>query len=907
MLKLRMPAVASTARLADRAAVPRPPERCVYLLDTSYFIFRAYHALPPLSTSKGLPTNAIHGVATTLEKLIREQKPCLMGCCFDTTRDTFRQTLYPEYKANRIQPEENLQVQFPYVRRLISALQIPILDREGFEADDILATLARQYEEAGYDVILVTADKDLMQCVTASVSLLDPMREGRITEKEVLEKFGVPPRAVPDVLGLMGDSSDNIPGVKGIGQKTASCLIAHFGSVDAMLERSEEIEKIPGLRGAAGVRRKIEECADLVRLCRQLAKVRSDVPVEVEPHELQLGRLATDELERLAEELEMPRLVQRMRILGGAAESGEVLTLRAQDPAAPAPRRGSRARAAAEAAARAEQIAAAPEPESVGDWRDLGSGALYVAWSRGPLEEWSLTLASDAAVVRVHGEAHARQALQGLAAAGASLVGFDLKVLARELGAVPGRRGLDLGLASYLCDPEAGDHSRFDVVRRFLHEQPAEPGHGEAALDQVRRAAQMLEAQLTAREQMELYRALEHPLLSILAGMEAYGLLLDTGSLARMSKSLEGRMATLVERVYEAAGCEFNILSPVQLRDVLFKRLALPVKGIKTTKSGPSTDSDSLELLARLHPLPALVLEYRGMSKLKSTYVDALGRMVDGAGRIHTRLNQTVAATGRLSSSDPNLQNIPIRTEEGALIRGAFIAPDGCRLISADYNQIELRVLAHLSEDASLIEAFRSGLDIHTATSAELFDLPADKVTPSMRRDAKVVNYGIVYGMGPVRLSRELGISRADAEDYIKRYFDRYPGVRRFYGRMLECAHSNGYVATLYGRRRYLPDIASEHGGRRQLAERVATNTPIQGSAADIIKRAMVALDEALSASKLAARLVLQIHDELLLESPADQVEDASALVAKTMVQAADLLVPVVVDVGSGRSWAEAH
>ncbi|HYC57526.1 MAG TPA: DNA polymerase I [Candidatus Binatia bacterium] len=887
--------------------MPRPPERCVYLLDTSYFIFRAYHALPPLSTAKGLPTNAVHGVATTLEKLIREQKPCLMGCCFDTTRDTFRQTLYPEYKANRLAPDENLQVQFPYVRRLIAALQIPVLDREGFEADDILASLARRYEEAGYDVILVTADKDLMQCVTDSISLLDPMREGRITEKEVIEKFGVPPLAVPDVLGLMGDSSDNIPGIKGIGAKTAGCLIAHFGSIDVMLERSEEIERVPGLRGAAGVRKKIEENADLARLCRDLAKVRSDVPVDVEPHELQIGALATDELQRLAEELEMPRLVQRMGALASTrAAPGEVLRLQAQDPISAPPRRGSRARAAAEAAARAEQ-GAQPAPQATGHWKELGNGPLLVAWSRGALDQWALTMAAGETIVRVHGEEAAREAALGLAHAGASLIGFDLKDLARELGAAAGMQGLDLGLASYLCDPEAGDHSRFDVVRRFLHEQPAEPAHGDAALDQVRRAAGILEAQLTGREQMVLYRDLEHPLLGILAGMEAYGMLLDTGSLARMSRSLEERMTALVLRVYEAAGCEFNILSPVQLRDVLFTRLGLPVKGIKTTKTGPSTDSDSLELLAPLHPLPALVLEYRGMSKLKSTYVDALGRMVDGQGRIHTRLNQTVAATGRLSSSDPNLQNIPIRTEEGAQIRAAFTAPEGCRLISADYNQIELRVLAHLSEDPALIEAFRSGLDIHTATSAELFDLEPDQVTPSMRRDAKVVNYGIVYGMGPVRLSRELGITRAEAEDYIKRYFDRYPGVKRFYGRMLEHAHANGFVATLYGRRRYLPDIASEHGGRRQLAERVATNTPIQGSAADIIKRAMVGLDQGLRASRLAARLVLQIHDELLVECPADQVEDACALVAKTMAGAASLLVPVVVDVGSGRSWAEAH
>jgi DNA polymerase-1 len=389
--------------------------------------------------------------------------------------------------------------------------------------------------------------------------------------------------------------------------------------------------------------------------------------------------------------------------------------------------------------------------------------------------------------------------------------------------------------------------------------------------------------------------------------MEAHGVLLDRGALAKMSTDLEGRMALTVEKVFEAADSRFNILSPIQLRDVLFTKLGLPTKGIKKTKTGLSTDSEALESLAPLHPLPALVLEYRSMAKLKSTYVDALPRMADGGGRIHTRLNQTVTATGRLSSSDPNLQNIPVRTEEGARIRAAFIAGPGARLVSADYNQIELRVLAHLSDDANLIEAFASGQDIHSATSADMFEVPVEQVTPPMRREAKVVNYGILYGMGAQRLSRELGITRPRAEEYIKRYFEKYPNVQKFYASQLEHAQQYGFVSTLMGRRRYLPDIGSDHGGRRQMAERVATNTPIQGSAADIIKKAMVDLDAALAKAGLATRLVLQIHDELLLEAPEAEVDEASRLVTRVMEGAVSLRVPVVVDVGSGHNWGEAH
>ncbi len=877
----------------------------VYLLDTSFFIFRAFHALPPLTNSKGVPTNAVHGVSTMLEKLMRDRKPLLMGACFDTARATFRRELYPEYKANRLEPDEALRVQFPFVRRLVAALEIPVLDREGYEADDILATLAKRYEDEGYDVVIVTGDKDLMQCVTDHVTLYDPMRDQEIRREEVKEKFGVGPEAVADVLGLMGDSSDNIPGVRGVGPKTATALVAHFGGIEEMLARSEEIDGLP-IRGAASVRKKIEDGAETARLCRRLAEVCRDVPIAVEPDDLRLGHLATEELTALAEELELHRLVSRMRTLAGDIGSAPYPKRDAE------PEPGRAAAGSPVPGAALEPVLSAPVPPPAAEdfartVPELQGDKVFVAARAEPGSPWAVALGDGHACARTSDPEAIRRALASLADRGAALVGHDLKSFVREFGAVPGRGGFDVGVASYLCDPEAGDHSREDLCRRFLGEVAAEPTDSPETLLQISRLADFLEAQLEVRELGDLYRTLEHPLVAILGRIEAHGVLLDRAALATMSNDLEQRMGELVERVYEAAGTRFNILSPVQLREILYEKLGLPSKGIKKTKTGLSTDSDALESLAGQHPLPALVLEYRAMAKLKSTYVDALPRLADEGGRIHTRLNQTVAATGRLSSSDPNLQNIPVRTEEGAKIRAAFVAPPGARLVSADYNQIELRVLAHLSADENLIEAFASGRDIHTATSADMFDVPVEEVTPAMRREAKVVNYGIIYGMGSQRLSRELGIERAKAEEYIKRYFEKFPKVQRFYATQLDHAREKGFVVTLMGRRRYLPDITSDHGGRRQLAERVATNTPIQGSAADIIKKAMVDLDRALLDARMESKLVLQIHDELLLEAPADEVDEVSRLVVRVMEGAVRLLVPVVVDVGSGATWAEAH
>jgi len=893
--------------------VPAAKPARVYVLDVSFFTFRAYYALPPLSTSAGVPTNAIHGVASMLERLIRDEQPAYLAAAFDGPQKTFRSGLYSEYKANRDEPDDELRQQFPLVRRLIAAMAIECIDVPGFEADDILGTLAARLSAQGHEVVIVTGDKDLMQCVNDRVWLFDPVKGRRIKAPQVVEKFGVGPEAVIEVQGLMGDSTDNIPGVRGVGPKTAAALIQHFGTIEKMLAAPEVIETLK-IRGAAGVRKKIEAGAEAAALSRVLATVREDVPIDHQLEDLAFSTPHTAELLALTEELEMERTAERLRgLLGVDTPSAKKTT-----PASVG-KPGKKDETEVEGEAEADPTAVDADVDIGRDWHAIATvkGAAkqreYIALFGNTEDDQPPILGLSRSAVRVLVEGHdeVRAALEGLAAAELSATGYDLKQLSRDYGIVPGPQSLDLGVCSYLYDPSAGEHGPADIAQRFLEEALAEPAPSAAAIDagleQLERLVPIMRRALSKHRQQALYDEIELPLVGILGRLEAHGILLDTKLLAKLSKDFDKRMKALVGKVYGAAGQEFNILSPLQLREILYGKLGLPTKGIKKTKTGPSTDSDSLMALADKHELPALVLEYRALAKLKSTYVDSLPRLVDDGSRIHTRLNQTVTATGRLSSKDPNLQNIPIRTDDGRKIRQAFIRGEGELLISADYNQIELRVLAHLAHDKALIEAFEEGLDIHAATAAEVFGLDADAVTREMRRTAKVINYGVIYGMGPVRMSRELGISRSDASAHIERYFDRYAGVRTFYEKTLAGARDKGYVATLMGRRRYLPDLASEHGGLRQAAERVATNTPIQGSAADIIKKAMIRFDEALSASDLGAVLVLQIHDELLVECPEPELDQVVTLVRKAMEGAAELVVPLVVDIGHGLDWGSAH
>jgi len=688
----------------------------------------------------------------------------------------------------------------------------------------------------------------------------------------------------------MGDSTDNIPGVRGVGPKTATLLIQHFGSLENLLANTAEIEKL-AVRGAASIRRKVEEAADAAQLSKRLATVDDSVDLNVKLEDLALEALHTPELLALAEELEMERFASRIRTIMGEESSQTADTGRT---------------------AGKPIVAVAKSTErSLVDWRSLKAGELAIVLTEDAFGGPVIGLSDRDNRVVVNGEDAVREGLDGLSKSGASFSGHDLKGLCREYGVQPRPGAIDLGVASYLYDPAVGEHGPKEVAERFLHEEVQDARGGDAAvmaaLEQIEREIPLLRTALADRHQDDLYENMERPLIGCLADMEARGIRVDADMLQQLSEDFRVRMAGLEGPIYESAKREFNILSPSQLRVILFEELNLPTKGIKRKKSGPSTDSNSLEELRGLHPLPGLILEYRALAKLKSTYADSLLGLIDANGRVHTRFNQTVAATGRLSSKDPNLQNIPVRTEDGRRIRQAFRAADGSRLVSADYNQIELRVLADLSRDSALMEAFRQGRDIHTATASEVFEVEERQVTSEMRRTAKVINYGIIYGMGATRMARELDIARARADEYIRAYAARYPGVQKFYAETREMARTHGYVETRAGRRRYLPDIHSTNEGLRQAAERVATNTPIQGGAADIIKTAMVRLASALRETGRKSVILLQIHDELLLECPREEVEAVAALTRGCMEEAAGLVVPVVVEVGVGDDWAAAH
>jgi DNA polymerase-1 len=651
------------------------------------------------------------------------------------------------------------------------------------------------------------------------------------------------------------------------------------------------------VRGASTLGEKVASNADLARLSKRLATVRSDLALNLRGEDLFLQTPHTQELLALADELEMRSLADRLRKLLG------------QDAGAPS-------KATADGTGRTPPAvekphAAVAQLHNAGAWQEIEGGEVYFLQPEDSRAGPQLVLSGSAKLSVISDPEAAAEAIANLAKRGVSFCGYDVKALCRRFGCSPGPLAFDLGVASYLYDASVGEHDAASIVARTLGEElitlDAGEGGVQKAIDQLQRAATVLREGLSARDQVSLYTRIELPLIRILAQMELRGVLVDRDLLSRLGTELGEKLTTLVGRIYAEAGGPFNILSPVQLRDVLFSRLGLPTKGLRQTKTGLSTDSDSLHALADRHPLPGLILEYRLLSKLKSTYIDVLPGLADSAGRVHTRFNQTVAATGRLSSTDPNLQNIPVRSDVGSAIRRAFIAPPGWRLLSADYNQIELRVLAHLSRDAALVDSFEQGLDIHRATASELFGVPTTGVTPEMRRVSKVVNYGILYGMGAGRMSRELSIPRPEAAAYIDRYFARYSGVRRLYAENLAQARDRGYVSTITGRRRYLPDITSSNGGLRQAAERVAGNSPIQGSAADIIKAAMVELSMSLDREHLESAMVLQIHDELLLECPAGEVERVSKLTASAMERAMPLAVPVVVDIGVGANWAEAH
>ncbi len=865
----------------DEVAATAGPTR-LYLVDGSSYVFRAFHAIPFLSTSKGVPTNAVYGFTTMLLKLMRDERPSHLAIVFDAPGGTFRDELFADYKANRSALPDELAPQLPLVRRLVAALAIPVIEERGVEADDVIGTLAIRAAEAGTEVVIVTGDKDFQQLVGPRISLLDTMYGKRTTVDDVRARYGVEPERWIDIVGLMGDQIDNIPGIRGIGEKTAAALIQHAGSLETLLDGLDGLDG-SGIRGAKGLAAKIHEHAEQTRLAKTLAKIRCDLPLVPALDDFRCHGLRRPEVEELCRELEFHSL---LRELGNAMPE----TLAAATAAA---RSGTAVLAELAAAAQCAVVVDA------GDETAMRATATVVA----------LAPAADASV-RVT-PPWPDEVARALASPVCEKVGSDLK----RVSIVLERHGLplagplfDLGIASYVLDPSRPSHGVEELARHFLGVAAPAEAEGPSRLEWEARTAfalrPILERALEEHDELALFRDIEMPLTRVLAAMERCGVKVDVATLAKLGSEFRASLTRLEREIYELAGGEFKINSTLQLRDVLFDRLKISTRGIRKGKTGFSTDVDVLTRLALVHPLPAKILEHRGLAKLLSTYVDPLIALVHpDTGRIHTCFNQTVTATGRLSSTDPNLQNIPIRTEEGRRIRAAFIPEPGKVLVAADYSQIELRILAHLTGDPVLAEAFTTGEDIHTRTAAEVFDVAPALVSSEMRRRAKVINFGIIYGMGPQRLARELAIPLADAQRYIANYFARYAGVTRFIEETLAEARRQGYVATLLKRRRYLPELTSREEGVRQFAERTAINTPVQGSAADLIKLAMVRLDARLAREQVPATMILQVHDELVFEIDAASVDAGIAVIRDEMEHVIPLRVPLQVDIGAGPNW----
>jgi DNA polymerase I len=852
--------------------------RQLFLVDGSGYIFRAFFALPQLNNSRGLPTNAVYGFIRMFLKLIKDQHPTHIGAIFDSPKRTFRDDLFADYKANRQQAPNDLVVQIPYIYRVIDAFRIKSIVREGFEADDVIATLANQAVAMKIDSVIITADKDFMQIVGPHTRLWDPMRDKSTGTREVRERFGVEPRSLIDIQALMGDSIDNIKGVPGVGEKTAAALIQEFGSIENLYNNLDKVEESKKIRGAKKVAGLLREHRESAFLARKLVTIDTEVPLELTPEDFSWPGIDEKALSELLRELEFTSLLQEL------TPSAAAIPVRA-----------------------GEEIEVTPEnlANALEELKHAPRLALHLSEN-----------AIGAARLKISGEAKTYLFDSHLIADTAALLNeasppkevHDLKTHLRKLSRFGIRlAGVDFDtmIAGFLVNSGRSEPTLSDLYHEHLAGlSGGAPSGAEPAIIAALRLA--LIPKLERDGLLSLFSDIEMPSAKVLAEMEETGIAVDASALKIISKEFGEEAARLERECYQLADREFNLNSPIQLREVLFNHLKLTVKGLKKTKSGYSTDADALEKLAAVHPMPRKLLEYRSVTKLKSTYSDSLGSLIDPkTGRIHTTFHQALTATGRLSSSDPNLQNIPTRTEDGMRIRRAFVAEAGHVLLSADYSQIDLRVLAHLSADPTLTSAFRNNEDIHVRTAVELLGLKADMVDVAARRIAKVINFGIIYGMGPSRLAGELGIPLAEASDYIKRYFDRLGGVRAFMDETLAKGRETGFVTTMYGRRRYLPELRSPEGGARAQAERIAVNTPIQGTAADLIKVAMIRLSAELERQSIRARILLQVHDELLLEVESGFLEQTKSIAKEQMERAAELLVPLKADLKWGPNWAQ--
>jgi len=891
----------------------------LWLVDGSHTIFRAYHALPHLSTRQGVPTNAVYGFTTMLLRAIREGNPTHLAVAFDEEAKAKRSELYAEYKATRGAPPEDLTPQFPLVRRVLEAMRVPAIGFPGYEADDVIATLARRARAQGWEVVIVSGDKDLMQLVVDGIRCYDSMYEKWYGPAEVEEKWGVPPQQVADLLALTGDKIDNIPGVPGVGEKTAAGLLKEYGTLENVLANAAGVKK-PKLR------ENLLASLDAVRRARQLISLYEELPLPVQLEDLERKPVDEPQARKLFTELEFVRLVNDLPRPPPTPPSGArsmATTLehvqRLVDKARAANRFALLTLTSEDEPLRDDLLGLAVSLPDESVYVPLGhragvSGALFAPAELNAVKAIALLkpLLEDPNIIK---DGHdLKRDVDAWRRAGVSFRGL----------------GIDSRLASYLIDPTGRDHSLVQTAREriscelpLLKELCERTGKGRKAtplaevpvdetsaaacalVEGARRLCEALGEDLRAdQELLGLYADIEKPLIEVLADLELTGIRIDVPRLQKLSDELGRQIDALLHEICQLAGGEFLPGSTQQLAEVLYKKLNLPV--LKRGKTGPSTDQEVLEELAQQHPLPAKVLEHRQLTKLKNTYLDALPAVIGRDGRLHTTFDQAVAATGRLSSVNPNLQNIPIRTAIGAKIREAFIPEPGWKLLSADYSQIELRVLAHVSGDPMLRASFESGEDLHARTAGETFGVPPSDVTRRQRDIAKMINYGIAYGLSAFGLAHRLGLEKSEAGDIIERYFARYAKVKQWLDDTIAQARSTGVVKTMFGRRRYLPDINSRNPAARSAAERTAVNTPIQGTAADLVKRAMLKVDAALR-GKHQARMLLQVHDELVLEAPPAEVAEVGRIVKEQMSAAADLAVPLVVELGSGDTWATAH
>ncbi|MEK6713933.1 MAG: DNA polymerase I [Nitrospirota bacterium] len=907
----------------------------IYIIDGSSYIYRAYYAIRGLSNSKGFPTNAIYGFVNMLLKILNDKKPHLLAIAFDPRGPTKRHEAYEAYKAQRPKMPDALSVQIPYIHKVVGAFNIPILMMEGYEADDVIGTVSGKGEEDGYEVIIVSGDKDMFQLITPHVRIYDPMKDKFYGEAEALEKFGVSPSRVAEVMGLMGDSIDNIPGVSGIGEKTAKALISEFGTIEHLLAHIDEVKK-PKLRSL------LQEQGDMARLSRELALIHTGLPVNIDYNNFKLSEPDHNKIIEIFKELEFSNLLKHFTPAHPEEESVNYMVISGIKGPVLREIEGPVLR----------ELEGVDISSLISEIKTAKKCSIYI--QSGPRDLMKADTKGigisvkdrEAYYIPVTDESSFNNVMRAIGPVleDPQILKYthDMKariLLLKRHMLNPCSLVFDTMIASYLLNPGRADHSLESIALEHLSlnlsstpplNPPFSKGEtispplvkgGEGGFetgfcdemtryicqraDIIFRLADILEKKLIEIGVLDLFRNVEIPLAEVLADMEMAGVRVNPHMLMSLSKELERDMGTICHRIYAIAGEEFNIASPKQLANILFNKIGL--KPVKKTRTGYSTDEGVLTELALKHELPAEILSYRQLAKLKSTYVDALLSLINpDTGRVHTSFSQTVTTTGRLSSSKPNLQNIPIRTEMGQRIREAFIAEDGCVLLSADYSQIELRILAHMSGDELLTEAFKHDEDIHSRTAVEVFGLSPSDITPEMRRRAKAVNFGIVYGISPYGLASDIGISQNEAKEYIDNYFLRHKGVKSFIEYTILKAKENGYVTTLLNRRRYVPELASEDNSIRQFGERIAINTPVQGSAADIIKLAMINIQRRLIREGVKARMILQVHDELLFEMHEEDLQVTKNIVIEEMEGVIPLAVPLKVDTGVGKNWREA-